>query len=67
MGRKVILSPRAIEDLEAIVSYIAEDSPARAQLFGESLIARTKLLADYPEAGRIVPKTKPTGSAPNGA
>jgi hypothetical protein len=30
--------------LEAIVSYIADDSPTRAQLSGECLIARTKLL-----------------------
>ncbi|MSU48957.1 MAG: type II toxin-antitoxin system RelE/ParE family toxin [Opitutus sp.] len=56
MGRKVILSPRAIEDLEAIVRYIAEDSPSCARSFGATLVARTKLLADYPEAGRIVPE-----------
>jgi plasmid stabilization system protein ParE len=56
MGRKVILSPRAIEDLEGIVRYIAQDSPDRACTFGEALVARTKLLADFPESGRIVPE-----------
>jgi len=55
MGRKVILSPRAIEDLEEIVRYIAQDSPDRACVFGDALVARTKQLADFPEAGRVVP------------
>ena len=31
-------------------------SPSRARSFGDALVARTKLLADYPEAGRIVPE-----------
>jgi len=44
MGRNVVFSPRAIEDLEAIVRYIAEDSPSRARSFGDTLVARTKLL-----------------------
>ena len=44
MGRKAIFSLRAIEDLEAIVRYIAEDSPSRARSFGDTLVARTKLL-----------------------
>ncbi len=56
MGRKVILSPRAIEDLESIVRYIAQDSQDRARAFGEALIARTKRIADFPESGRIVPE-----------
>jgi toxin ParE1/3/4 len=56
MGRKVILSPRAIEDLESIVNYIAQDSQDRACAFGDALIARTKQLADFPESGRIVPE-----------
>ena len=56
MGRKVILSPQAIEDSEAIVRYIAQDSPGRERTFGEPLVARTKQLADFPESGRIVPE-----------
>ncbi len=56
MGRKVILSPRAIEDLAGIVSYIAQDSPDRAVAFGEALIARTQQIGEFPEAGRIVPE-----------
>ena len=56
MGRKVILALRAIGDAEAIVRYIADDSTSRARTFGATRVARTKLLADYPEAGRIVPE-----------
>ncbi|MCX6952404.1 MAG: type II toxin-antitoxin system RelE/ParE family toxin [Verrucomicrobia bacterium] len=56
MGRKVILSPRAIEDLGDIVRYIAQDSPDRALAFGGLLIDRVQQLADFPESGRIVPE-----------
>ena len=56
MGRKVILSPRAIEDLESIVRYIAQDSQDRACALADALIARTKQLTHFPESGRIVPE-----------
>ena len=56
MGRKVILSPRAIEDLGEIVRYIARDSPDRALAFGNQLLDRVQQIADFPESGRAVPE-----------
>lgn len=39
-----------------IVRYISFDAPDRALEFGRFLISRTKLLAQSPELGRIVPE-----------
>lgn len=56
MDYQVILSPSARGDLRSIVRYISYDAPERALRFGEFLIARTKVLAQYPELGREVPE-----------
>ena len=56
MGYQVILSPRAIQDLEEIVRYIAFDNPERAESFGRELIEKTKQLKTFPELGRTVPE-----------
>jgi toxin ParE1/3/4 len=56
MDFKIILSPRAIQDLQEIVRYISFDNPVRAESFGRELIAKTKTLASFPEIGRVVPE-----------
>ncbi len=56
MDFKIILSPRAIQDLRGIVRYISFDNPLRAESFGHELIAKTRLLASFPELGRVVPE-----------
>ena len=56
MDFKVILSPRAIQDLQEIVRYISFDNPVRAESFGWELIGKTRMLASFPEMGRIVPE-----------
>ena len=56
MDFKIILSPRAVRDLQEIVRYISFDNPVRAESFGRELISKTRLLASFPEAGRIVPE-----------
>ena len=56
MDYKVILSPKAIRDLQAIVRYIAPDSPQNARRFGLTLIEKTKILRAFPEIGRVVPE-----------
>ena len=56
MDFKIILSPRAIQDLREIVRYISFDNPVRAESFGRELIAKTRLLAAFPELGRVVPE-----------
>jgi plasmid stabilization system protein ParE len=56
MDFKVILSPRAIQDLREIVRYIAFDNPTVAEKFGFELINKTRALAAFPEIGRKVPE-----------
>lgn len=56
MDFKIILSPRAVQDLKEIVRYISFDNPVRAESFGRELIAKTRLLASFPESGRLVPE-----------
>jgi toxin ParE1/3/4 len=56
MDYQVVLSPSARADLRDIVRYISFDAPDRALEFGRFLISRTRLLAQSPELGRIVPE-----------
>lgn len=56
MDCKVILSPRAIQDLKEIVRYISFDDPKTAERFGYALIDSALSLATFPERGRLVPE-----------
>jgi toxin ParE1/3/4 len=56
MDYRVVLSPSARADLRDIVRYISFDAPDRALQFGLFLISRTRLLAQSPELGRVVPE-----------
>lgn len=58
MDYKVILSPRAIQDLQEIVRYTAWDSPKDAEQFGNRLIDERQSLSSLPERGRVVPEFK---------
>ncbi len=53
---RVIWSPSALDDVEAIAEYIARDSVDQAALFVARLIGRADLLERYPESGRIIPE-----------
>ena len=54
MGFKVIFTPQSLEDLKAIVSFIAKDNPPRARSFGNELIDRALSVSVFPERGRVV-------------
>lgn len=56
MDYQVIISGPAIDDLEEIVRFIAEDNPVAAARFGGKLIASVRHLAQFPRFGRIVPE-----------
>ena len=51
MGWKIIFAPQALEQLEQIVRFIAQDDPTAAERFGNYLVDRAELLADFPELG----------------
>ena len=56
MDCKVVLSPRAIQDLSEIVRYISLDNPKAAEAFGYALIDAALSLETMPERGRFVPE-----------
>jgi toxin ParE1/3/4 len=56
MGFKVILTPRAQDDLREIVSFIVRHNRDRAKSFGHELIDHALTLSELPERGRVVPE-----------
>jgi toxin ParE1/3/4 len=53
---EVVWSPRAIDDVRAIATYIAEDSVAYAKSVAQKIVANTRKLATFPMSGRVVPE-----------
>jgi toxin ParE1/3/4 len=41
MDYQVILSPKAVGDLESIIRYIAQDNPEAAKKLGQRLLAKS--------------------------
>ncbi len=56
MAYRVVWSPRAVEDLEAIAQYIAVDSNAYAAAVVKRILDIARHLSQFPYAGRIVPE-----------
>ena len=56
MAHRVVWSRRALQDLEAISEYIAEDSPAYAAVVVKNIVQQTRLLSQFPRSGRKVPE-----------
>lgn len=56
MAYTVEWSPRAIEDVEAIATYIAADSTAYAKAIVKKIVEATRKLGGFPFSGRIVPE-----------
>ena len=56
MAHRVVWSPRAVEDLEAIAQYISVDSMAYAAAVVKAILNAARNLSRYPFAGRVVPE-----------
>lgn len=56
MDYTVILSPKAVGDLESIVRYISLTNPSAARKVGLSLLDKTKELGQFPFKGQKVPE-----------
>ncbi len=54
MDYTVILSPKAVGDLESIIRYIALDNPEAARKVGQNLLNKTKELRQFPFQGQKV-------------
>ena len=56
MDYRVVWSPKALDDVEAIGLYISNDSPSYAGAVVKKVLDSTQILAHFPFAGRIVPE-----------
>lgn len=56
MAQRVVWSPQAIADVEAIAEFIEKDSPFYARAVVTKIVSSTRRLAFYPWSGRIVPE-----------
>lgn len=56
MAYRVVWSPRALADVEAIAAYIALDSPPYAKTVVRTIVRSTRTLAHFPRSGRRVPE-----------
>ncbi len=56
MDYKILISPRAREDLRVIVRFIGRDNPNAAIRLGQLLIEKALSLEALPFRGRIVPE-----------
>jgi toxin ParE1/3/4 len=56
MDQRVGWSRRALNDLQGIAEYIAADSPTYARNVIKKIVSQTRMLAQFPRSGRIVPE-----------
>ena len=56
MAHRLAWSPEAIEDIEAIASYIERDSLWYARAVVAKIVETAEAIPDHPELGRIVPE-----------
>ena len=51
MGWNIIFAPQALEELEQIVRFIAQDDAGAAIRFGDYLVNRAESLVNFPDLG----------------
>jgi len=56
MAHLVVWSPRAVDDVDAIAAYIAEDSEAYAASVVRTILDKARGLSEFPYVGRVVPE-----------
>ena len=56
MAYRVVWSPKAVEDVEAIAAYIARDSPSYAAAVVQKVIFITNDLVENANRGRLIPE-----------
>jgi toxin ParE1/3/4 len=56
VARALVWSPEAIEDIEAIASYIERDSRWYAKAVVSKLVETAESIPEYPQLGRVVPE-----------
>ncbi|MCX5805812.1 MAG: type II toxin-antitoxin system RelE/ParE family toxin [Proteobacteria bacterium] len=55
---RIIWSPLAIDRVSEIATYIAQENPAAAEKWVDTVFRKVEDLQDFPESGRVVPETE---------
>ncbi len=55
---RIVWTLQAVEDVEAIRTYIARDSPHYAALMVERIVDSVERLKEFPRSGRVVPEVE---------
>jgi toxin ParE1/3/4 len=55
---RIIWSPLAIDRVSEIAAYIAQENPAAAEKWVDTVFRKVEDLQDFPESGRVVPETE---------
>lgn len=55
---KIIWSPLAIDRVSEIATYIAQENPAAAEKWVDTVFRKAEDLQNFPESGRVVPETE---------
>jgi toxin ParE1/3/4 len=55
---QIVWTDPALDDLDEIASYIAQDDPAAATRLVAACLTSVERLADYPSSGRTVPELR---------
>ncbi|MCX5815961.1 MAG: type II toxin-antitoxin system RelE/ParE family toxin [Proteobacteria bacterium] len=55
---KIIWSPLAIDRVSEIATYIAQENPAAAEKWVDTVFRKVEDLQNFPESGRVVPETE---------
>jgi plasmid stabilization system protein ParE len=61
MDHRVIWSRRALNDVDEIASFIAQDSPIYSSAVVRSILNHVKTIASFPRSGRVVPEFNDDG------
>ncbi|BAZ51834.1 plasmid stabilization system protein [Nostoc sp. NIES-4103] len=56
MAYQVVWSSKALEDVEAIATYISRDSSSYTAAVVQKILDVTRQLTDFPFSGRVVPE-----------
>ena len=51
---RIVWTPKALDDLEALLTYIAKESPVAARRFTQKIIQRVDLLSGHPFLGGFI-------------
>ena len=62
MALEIIWSENALDDIEAIASYIEKDSLHYAKAVVSTFFEKTDILIDFPLLGRVVPEYNETNT-----